>query len=118
MDGILNSRAQPRTFKSIEQLFLASQSGSTNREPGPPARTLPSIHGLSSRAAAKTRQMFPRRNIWTGILALREVSKPSIIVEFILGIDLDQLLEVELVSQHGANAAEAFDELVALARTV
>lgn len=62
--------------------------------------------------------MFLGQNIWTSILALREVSKSSIVVEFILGIDLDQLLEVELVSQHGAYAAEAFDELVALARTV
>ena len=63
--------------------------------------------------------MFLRSNIRTSILALsREVSKPSIVVEFVLGIDLGQLLEVELVPQHGANAAEAFDELVALARTV
>lgn len=84
----------------------------------PPARTHASrIHDLS-RAVAKSRQMFLRRNIWTSILALREVSKASIVVELILGIDLDQLLEVELVSQHGADAAEAFDELVALARTV
>ena len=63
--------------------------------------------------------MFLRRNIRTSILALsREVSKPSIVVEFILGIDFGQLLEVELVSQHGADAAEALDELVTLARTV
>lgn len=62
--------------------------------------------------------MFPRRNIWTGILALCEVSKTSIIVVFILGIDLGQLLEIELISQHSTNATEASEELRALARTV
>lgn len=63
--------------------------------------------------------MFLRWNIRTSILALsREVSKPSIVVEFVLGIDFGQLLEVELVSQHGADATEALDELVALARTI
>ncbi len=39
-------------------------------------------------AAAKTRHMFLRRNIWTGILAHCEVSKPSIVIELVLGIDL------------------------------
>ena len=75
------------------------------------------MHGLYQ-AAAKTRQMFPLRNIWTRILALREVSKASIVIELILGIHLGQLLKVELISQHGADATEALDELVALTRTV
>ena len=62
--------------------------------------------------------MFLRWNIWTSILALCEVSKPSVVIEFVLGIDFSQLLEVELVSQHGTYATKAFDELVALARTI
>ena len=100
---------------TIEQLLRYSQACSSSHEairrPYFPIRNL-------SKAAAKTRQMFPRWNIRTRILALCEVSKPSIIIIFILGVDLGQLLKVEFVPQHGANATEAFDELIALARTI
>lgn len=75
------------------------------------------IHGLS-RAAAKSRRIFLQWDIWTSILALRDVSKPSMIVELILGIDLSQLFKLELVSQHSTNATKAFDELVGLARRI
>ena len=104
-----------RTFSTLAQLSLVSQPGATGHEPARP-RARPT-HGRSG-PAAKSRRTVPRRDIRTGILALREVSKPSIVVELVLGVDLGQLFEVELVPQHGPDAAEAFDELVALAGAV
>ena len=119
LDKISNRSGYSRTFQTtFERHFRSSQTCSTGL--GPARLHLSANRGLDyHEAAAKTRQMFLlRRDIWTSILALREVSKPSIIIEFILGVDLGQLFKVELVPQHGADATEALDELVALARSV
>lgn len=111
LGDVLDNSGHLRTYL-LGQFFRSSQASSTTRE-------LIHLHSISLhglyRAAAKSRQMFLWWNMWTSILALCEVSKPSIIVVFILGIDLGQLLKVELVPQHSANATKAFDELVAFA---
>jgi hypothetical protein len=56
---------------------------------------------------------------WSGVLALCEGFKLSIIVELIIRlINLCKLLKVELVAQHSTNTTEALDELVTLGRTI
>ena len=103
----------------MNRSFCSSQACPSSQPGARFACTCSPIHPQPSpKAAAKSRQKFRPGNIWTSILALCEVSKPSIVIEFVLGVDLGQLLKVELVPQHGADAAKAFDELVALARTI
>lgn len=56
---------------------------------------------------------------WSGVLALCEGFKLSIVVELIIRlINLSKLFEVELVAQHSTDTTETLDELVTLRRTV
>lgn len=47
-----------------------------------------------------------------------EVIELSIIVKFILGINVSQLLKIDLVTQNGTNTTKALDELIALAGSI
>jgi len=59
------------------------------------------------------------RSEWGRYLAVSEDAQPSIIVEFIfIFVEVLQLLKVERITEDGADATKALDELVALGRTV
>lgn len=62
---------------------------------------------------------FTRRVEWGRCLAVSEGAQPSIIVEFVfIVIEVGQLLEVESITEDGADTTETLHELVTLRGTV
>lgn len=68
---------------------------------------------------AESRQRTWLWYVWTALLAHCEVTKPSVVKEFILVIfNVCKLFEVELIAQNSSYTTKALDELVALTGAV
>lgn len=92
---VLPSKSIPTAF--IIQLQSREAKGGSAFLPG---RVLLQFGARSRRRARRVR-------FWARCLAQCEVAKPSVVVEFILVVEIGKLLKIDLVAENGSDATKA-----------